>query len=163
MKKLFLMAAMLTAATLVPSTTSAQDATTSATTQQNTQRLARPKFDPEKMAEQRVANMTKKYNLTSDQQTKLKALFKEQAASRKPMGNRGQKGQRKKLTTEQRDSIQTAMKAQREKFNTSLKSILTDEQYAQYQKDEQARMEQMKNRRPGRPQGGNNAQKADED
>lgn len=163
MKKLFLMAISLMAATFVPSTICAQDATTSATTQQNTARLQRPKFDPEKMAERRVAEMTKKYSLTADQQAKLKTLFKEQAASRKHNGNGGPRGQRQKLTKEQRDSIHTAMKAEREKFDTSLKSILTDEQYANYKKDEQARMEQMKNRRGGRPQGGNAAQKPDDE
>lgn len=163
MKKSILMAVSLMAATFIPCAVSAQDATTSATTQQPKQQLQRPKFDPEKMVERRAANMTKKYGLTSDQQTKLKALFKEQMSSRKPGHKGGPNGNRQKLTKEQRDSLQTAMKAEREKFNTSLKSILTEEQYAQYQKDEQARMEQMKNRRGGRPGGNPPAQKSDED
>lgn len=113
------------------------------------QRGSRQQMDPAKMAEARVKQMTKKYGLSSEQQTKLKALFQEQA---KNMPNRGNRQGR--MTKEQRDSVRTVMDKQREKFDASIKEILTEEQYAKYTADQKARAEEMQKRMQERKQNG---------
>lgn len=150
MKKFLLITATVMAMSLVPATMMGQDATTAATAQTNQVRGKQHRsMDPEKMIEARVAAMTKRYNLTAEQQTALKKLLKEQRAERK-LGRNGLRRQAGRLTETQRDSMRTAMKERREKYNAALKKILTSEQYQQYQKNVEANREKMQNRRRGR-------------
>ena len=113
------------------------------------QRGGRQQMDPAKMAEARVKQMTKKYGLSSEQQTKLKALFEECSKNRPTRGNR-----QGRMTKEQRDSVRTVMNKQREKFDASIKEILTEEQYAKYTADQKARAEEMQKRMQERKQNG---------
>lgn len=104
----------------------------------------RRQWDPAKMAEMRVQHMTERYKLTAKQQTALKELFQQQAQTQRPNMPRGK---RPKLTKEQRDSINTARKAQTEKFEADMKKILSKEQYAQYKKDLEERIKAFQERR----------------
>lgn len=139
MKKLFLMVSALFLMSIVPAQLSAQENGDNHVSEQ-VERKDRPKMDPAKMVENRVQRMAKEYSLTNEQQQKLVALFKEQMQDRKG----GRRGGFREMSKEQRDSMQTAMKAQREKLEIGLKQILTSEQYAQYTKDVKARMEKMR-------------------
>ena len=106
----------------------------------------RERPNPTQMVEQRVKEMTTKYSLNTTQQKQLKELFTTQMQNRGGMKG-GHKGFRN-MTETQRDSMKTAMKAEREKFDISLKKILTTEQYTQYTKDEKARREKMMKNKP---------------
>jgi Spy/CpxP family protein refolding chaperone len=152
MKKLFVMVSALFLMSIVPTQLCAQENSDNQVSGQ-VQRKGRVKMDPAKMAENRAQRMAKEYNLTNEQQLKLVALFKEEMQN----GKGGLRGGFRGMSKEQRDSMQSAMKAQREKLETGLKQILTSEQYAQYTKDVKARMEkmreQMQQRRNGNPAG----------
>jgi len=153
MKKLFVMVSALFLMSMVPAQLSAQENGDGQPSEQ-VQKKDRPKMDPAKMAENRAQRMAKEYNLTSEQQQKLVALFKEEMQDRKG----GHRGGFREMSKEQRDSMQTAMKAHREKLETGLKKILTSEQYAQYSKDAKARMEKMREQMQQRRDGNHPAE-----
>lgn len=125
-------------------------------------RGARPQMNPEQMAKMRTERMVKNYGLNDDQKKQLETLFKEQAAQMKgqrirPLPKDSLKAMTKaerKAYREKMDKDREAMKADREKrqaeYEAKIKSILTAEQYAKYQKDEEA----MKQRRQMGPRGG---------
>ncbi|MBQ8097912.1 MAG: DUF4890 domain-containing protein [Bacteroidaceae bacterium] len=158
MKKLFLIAAALFMMSMAPAQISAQTEANNSRPQMRQGRGGRGGFDPAKMLEARIKRMAEQYQLTEDQQKELKALFEEQAKNFQRGNNGRRRGEgnikREKLTKEQRDSLKTAMEKQRTDLETKLKKILGDEKYAQYQKDEKARMEEMRKRMEQRRQNG---------
>lgn len=134
MKKLVVMMSALLMMSAVPAQMSAARSNDNQTEQG--QKGNRQKMDPSKMAENRVKRMAKTYNLTAEQQTKLTALFKEEMQNHK-----GKPGKDQKADCKDKADMKATMKANREKMDTKIKAILTSEQYAQYTKDEKARME----------------------
>ena len=111
------------------------------------------KFDKTEMIQHRTNRMVKEYGLNSDQAEKLLKL-NTKYADKMPMGHRGGrgKGPGKQAGDGQRPprmdaSKRSEMKATREAYQTELKSIMTTEQYTQYEQKE-------KNRRPGGHRGG---------
>lgn len=123
------------------------------------QQQKREQMNPEQMAEMRTQRMVKKYGLNEEQKTKLLALNKKQTEgmtlarpkalpedSLKAMSKEEKKAY-KKEREEQKKTMQEAMKKKAGNYQTELKKILTSEQYASYQKDEQARMERRQARR----------------
>lgn len=141
MKKFLFLAIAAIVMTLVPSQMNAQRGRFGGRNSSDTTQMRR-QWDPAKMVEMRVKYMTEQYKLSEEQQAALKALFTQQT----PDFSKMQRGRRQKWTKEQRDSIKTARKAQSEKYEAELKSILTEEQYAQYKKDEEARMKAFQER-----------------
>ncbi|MFC6998719.1 DUF4890 domain-containing protein [Rufibacter roseus] len=132
MKKLV---AMIALGAMVTGTTFAQT-TPQKDRKPRTERAGQGKGDrqaksPEERAAKRAEMMTKKYNLSASQQTKIKALHEKQG--REMAALRGKRGQGQEISQQQRE----AMKARHEQYNNELKSILTPEQYAQYQADRQ--------------------------
>jgi len=111
------------------------------------------KFDKTEMIQHRTNRMVKEYGLNSDQAEKLLKL-NTKYADKMPMGHRGGrgKGPGKQAGDGQRPprmdaSKRSEMKATREAYQTELKSIMTTEQYTQYEQKE-------KNRRPDGHRGG---------
>lgn len=148
MKKLFVMVSALFLMSFVPAQMSAQENNENQPSEQM-QKKDHGKMDPAKMAENRAQRMAKEYNLTTEQQQQLVTLFKAEMQNHKG----GPRGGFRQMSKEQRDSMQTAMKAEKEKFDSSLKKILTSDQYAKYVKDQKARMEKMREQRQGGQEG----------
>lgn len=73
--------------------------------------------------EQRVEEMTKQLGLTSEQQTKIKAIYTEHY------------GKQKQNTGKTREE----MRAEREKLDKDVSAVLTDEQKKKYQSMKQSR------------------------
>lgn len=133
---------------------------------QRPQRPQRERMDPEKMVEMRTEQMVKKYNLSEEQASKLLALNKSQAEKMKAMQPKPlpkdsldamSKAARKEYKKQQKAQCEEMQKVREQNeadFEVELKKILTSEQFAQYQKDEQARKERMENRRRGGNMGG---------
>lgn len=96
----------------------------------------RREFNAADMAQRRTENLEKQLNLDSIQSKKVYALYLEQADSMKVrmekmfQGAQQGGGQRMQMTDEQRAS----MKAEQEAFDAKMKAILTEDQYAKYQK-----------------------------
>ncbi len=90
-------------------------------------------------AQERADQMEKQLSLTADQKTKILELFtqQEKEMAKRPMGDQGD-----------REAWRAAMEKRREQQDLKLKSILTSEQYAQY---EQMRGK-MSRGRMGRPE-----------
>ena len=156
MKKIFVVVMALAAFVLAPVEMSAQEERPD-TTRREGPRMQR--MDPQQMLEQRVKQMTERYELSEEQQVKIKALFEEQQKAAqgrmgKPEQGGPQGGQRQEMTQEQRDSLQAVFKAEQEKFDASLQEILTEEQYAKYKEDEAQRRERRQGPSQGGPQGG---------
>ena len=90
----------------------------------------KPAVDWEKkgqeMEQKRLEMMTKKLKLTSDQQTKIKALLDDQHAQMKADGEK--------------------RRALREETDKKIKDLLTDEQKTEYTKMEEHRHKRMKER-----------------
>jgi Spy/CpxP family protein refolding chaperone len=90
------------------------------------------------MVEQRIERMTKELDLTSDQQTKVKALLEKQTKERREIFSDNSLPRE-----ERRDKMRALMQEE----NKELKSILTSEQFEKWKK----LREQMRTRRPGGP------------
>lgn len=124
------------------------------------QRPQRPaRMNPEEMMQKRTEQMVKKYNLNEEQATKLLALNKGQIEKMKAirpnplpkdslqaMSKDARKAYKKEMK-EKQESMREVQKNMETEYQTALKEILTTEQFEQYQKDEQARMEQRNARR----------------
>lgn len=130
----------------------------------------RPQMNPEQMAKMRTERIVKKYGLNEEQQKKLEALNKEQAEQMKvPRIRPVPKDSLEAMSKKERKAYKAKMEKQREEmkaerqkkeaeYQAALKKILTSEQYAQYQKDEEA-MKQRRGQmgpRGGRGQGWGN-------
>ena len=132
--------------------------------QAEAQRPARDrKMTPEQMAEQSTARMVQKYKLNQVQTDSLFALNKrrmEQMERMRPprisedslraMDKDARKAYRKEMKKMQ-DGMRGKMQKSAEEYEQALRKILTEEQYAQYQKDRQVRMDRRRGPRPGGP------------
>ena len=100
-------------------------------------------FNPEKMAERRAEAMAKELDLSNKQKEKVLALLKEDMKDRGLMN-----GQPGKKTKEERQ----AQKERREKFDKSLKKILTSKQYEKYSSRKKYRVGPQRMPQPPREQ-----------
>ncbi|KAA3436798.1 hypothetical protein [Rufibacter hautae] len=91
---------------------------------------------PEEKATQKAQKVTKKYNLTQAQQASLQALYLKQETETAAM--KAQSRGAGDVKTKDREDF----KAKRAQWDAELKSILTPEQYAQYQADRKAKASQ---------------------
>ncbi len=104
--------------------------------------------DPAEMAQKMTEQMVQKYGLDETQQASLLEVnqaWVEKMAQARPQRPEGQ-GAPQELTEEQRQEMDAARKAQMEEMKTAreayeeqIKGILTEEQFAAYQKDQQNR------------------------
>ncbi len=97
---------------------------------------ARQGARPAQRAQDRLKALTEELKLTEDQQTKMKAVFKEQAEKAQAL---------RKDTALSQEDRRAKGKEIREKFNAEVKKILTDEQF---QKWEKSRADRQKRARP---------------
>jgi periplasmic protein CpxP/Spy len=93
---------------------------------------------PEERAAKRVEMLTKKYNLTQDQQARLQAVHLKHENEMAAM--HAQRG------TEVSQQQKEAMRAKHAQWDSELQSIFTKEQYAQYQADKKAKGGEMKHK-----------------
>jgi Spy/CpxP family protein refolding chaperone len=150
MKKLFM---LLSLGMLVAGATFAQEAPKNyrkpRTEQARNEGVQEEEKTPEQRAAKRSAMLTKKYNLNQAQQTRLQALYLRQANETSTLhAQRGgadvEKGQ-----------LREALKAKRAQWDAELQSILTKEQYAQYQADQKERASKTRERVGRKGQSGN--------
>ena len=139
----------------------------SAMAQEQAQNDQRRQFNPEEMAKNRTEEAVKKYGLNEEQATKLLDLNKRFADKMRPMRNmrharpNGNREERKmeapdsvKKEGRQRPDMRGRMEEMRkvqDEYNKELKTILTEEQYQAYEKDEQARRQRFGGRHGQRP------------
>ena len=94
--------------------------------------------------DEQVARMTKRYNLSADQQTQIKPILANQ--QQQMMALRGD-------TSLSRDDKMAKMKGIREDSSTKIQAILNDTQKKQYAEDQQKMQERMQQRGGGGPGG----------
>jgi len=93
----------------------------------------RREFNPEEMATRRVEQIKKVCNTTDEQNAKLQEYFVKQSKEmQERMQAARESGERPQFDRE-------AMQKQREERNAAIKEILTEEQFAAYEKMEQER------------------------
>ena len=92
--------------------------------------------------DEQVARMTKRYNLSADQQTRIKPIVAD--AQQKMMALRGD-------SSMSRDDKMAKMKSIHEDSNTKISAILNDTQKAQFAQDQQRMQERMMQRGGGAP------------
>jgi protein CpxP len=90
--------------------------------------------------DEQVARMTKRYNLTADQQTQIKPIVAD--AQQKMMALRGD-------SSMSRDDKMAKMKSIHEDSNTKIQAILNDTQKQQFAQDQQKMQERMMQRGGG--------------
>ena len=99
--------------------------------------------------DEQVARMTKRYNLSADQQTQIKPILANQ--QQQMMALRGD-------SSLSREDRMAKMKGIRDDSNTKIQAILNDSQKAKYAEDQQKMQERMQQRGGGGPAGGPPAQ-----
>ncbi|AKQ44919.1 hypothetical protein TH63_03625 [Rufibacter radiotolerans] len=99
---------------------------------------------PEERAAKRVEMLTMKYNLTLEQQARLKEVHARHENEMAAM--HAQRGTGAEVSQQQKD----AMKAKHAQWDAELQNIFTKEQYAQYQADKKAKGGEMKHK-AGKP------------
>jgi periplasmic protein CpxP/Spy len=92
--------------------------------------------------DEQVARMTKRYNLSADQQTQIKPIIAD--AQQKMMALRGD-------SSLSRDDKMAKMNSIHEDSNTKIQAILNDTQKAQFAQDQQKMQERMMQRGGGAP------------
>ena len=92
--------------------------------------------------DEQVARMTKRYNLSADQQTQIKPIVAD--AQQKMMALRGD-------SSMSRDDKMAKMKSIHEDSNTRISAILNDTQKAQFAQDQQRMMQERMQRGGGAP------------
>ena len=92
--------------------------------------------------DEQVARMTKRYNLSADQQTQIKPILANQ--QQQMMALRGD-------TSLSREDRMAKMKGIRDDSNTKIQAILNDSQKAKYAEDQQKMQERMQQRGGGGP------------
>jgi protein CpxP len=92
--------------------------------------------------DEQVARMTKRYNLSADQQAQIKPIVADQ--QQKMMALRGD-------SSLSRDDKMAKMKSIHEDSNTKIQAILNDTQKAQFAQDQQKMQERMMQRGGGAP------------
>jgi protein CpxP len=108
-------------------------------------RMGRMQMTPD----EQVARMTKRYNLSADQQTQIKPILANQ--QQQMMALRGD-------SSLSREDRMAKMKGIRDDSNTKIQAILNDSQKAKYAEDQQKMQERMQQRVGGGPAGGPPAQ-----
>jgi hypothetical protein len=101
-------------------------------------RFGRQQMDPD----QQVARMTKRYNLSADQQAQIKPILANQQQQMQAL--RGD-------SSLSRDDRMAKMKGIREDSSTKIQAILNDTQKKQYAEDQQRMQERMQERGGGAP------------
>jgi periplasmic protein CpxP/Spy len=81
-----------------------------------------------------LARMTKRYNLSADQQSQIKPILQDQQQQMEAL---------RSDTTTSRDDKMAKAKSIREASNTKIESVLNDQQKQQYEQDMQKRAEHM--------------------
>ena len=92
--------------------------------------------------DEQVARMTKRYNLSADQQTQIKPIVAD--AQQKMMALRED-------SSMSRDDKMAKMKSIHEDSNTKIQAVLNDTQKAQFAQDQQKMQERMMQRGGGAP------------
>ncbi len=111
-------------------------ATTSLSAQPGPQgRGQRQPMKPEEMAQMMTQRMTDSLNLSKEQQTKVYDLNLAMINNR-PMMRRDQQ-----QTPEQRQAARQELMKSQQDYRTKLKAILTEEQYAKWEKEQAARLQ----------------------
>lgn len=107
------------------------------------QRDSMKDFTPEQMATLRAKKMTLTLDLSTAQQSSVKALILKNATTRKAkMEERRAKrkeGDAKKLTSDERFTMQNAMLDNKIAQKVAMKKILSDDQYSKWEKMEMGR------------------------
>ena len=123
----------------------------------NQNRPERRQMDPKEMVKQRTNETVEKYKLSEEQAAKLLDLNTKfmgkipmgpmagmRGQGRRPQGQMGQMGNREE------------MRKNMEAYSAELKTILTEEQYQAYTKDQQNRFQGQRGQRPRRDINNNN-------
>jgi len=95
---------------------------------------------PEERAKRNTEMLTKKLNLTADQQTKVSAIYLEQAAAMKKL---------REDAAGDRDAMRAAMMKSNEESDTKISALLNDDQKKAYTTWKEERKEAMKKRQDG--------------
>ena len=101
-------------------------------------RMGRQQMDPD----QQVARMTKRYNLSADQQTQIKPILVNQQQQMEALHGDSSLSQ---------DDRMAKMKGIREESSTKIQAILNDTQKKQFAEDQQRMQERMQERGGGAP------------
>ena len=120
----------------------------------NQNRPERRQMDPKEMVKQRTNETVEKYKLSEEQAAKLLDLntkFMGKIPMGPMAGMRGQ-GRRPQGQMGNREEMRKNMEA----YNAELKTILTEEQYQAYTKDQQNRFQGQRGQRPRRDINNNN-------
>ncbi len=109
------------------------------------QRAARgqggPGGDPAERLDRQMASLDEAVDLTSRQETQVRALLEEQAANRPERGARG---------SGDREARRAQQQAQREAMNSKIEALLTPEQVTRFRAWSEAQRENQRGRRGGR-------------
>jgi periplasmic protein CpxP/Spy len=108
-------------------------------------RMGRMQMSPD----DRLAQMTKRYNLSADQQTQIKPILAD--SQQQMMALRSD-------SSLSREDKMTKMMSIREASNTKISAILNDSQKQKFTEDQQKMQERMQQRGGGAPAGGPPAQ-----
>lgn len=105
----------------------------------------------QQMRQERLERLTKELSLTEVQKKKVETLWEKQTAKVRELRSTGQGADRAQLREQ--------MQALRKEMSDAMKKILTTEQFAKYEKLENERVNQLRQRgqgaqRPGGPGGG---------
>jgi len=103
-------------------------------------RMGRQQMTPD----EQVARMTKRYNLSADQQTQIKPILADQQTKMMAL---------RQDSSLSRDDKMAKMKGIREDSNTKIQAILNDSQKQKYAEDQQKMQERMMQRGGGAPGG----------
>jgi Spy/CpxP family protein refolding chaperone len=108
-------------------------------------RMGRMQMSPD----ERLAQMTKRYNLSADQQTQIKPILANQQTQMMAL---------RQDNSLSREDKMAKMKGIRDDSNTKIQAILNDSQKAKFAEDQQKMQERMQQRDSGAPAGGPPAQ-----
>jgi protein CpxP len=99
--------------------------------------------------DEQVARMTKRYNLSADQQTQIKPILADQQTQMMAL---------RQDSSLSREDRMAKMKTIREGSNTKIQALLNDSQKQKFAADQQQMQERMQQRGGGAPAGGPPAQ-----
>ena len=108
-------------------------------------RMGRQQMTPD----EQVARMTKRYNLSADQQTQIKPILADQQTQMMALRSDGSMSREDKMAK---------MKSIRADSNTKIQAILNDSQKQKFAEDQQKMQQRMQERGGGAPAGGPPAQ-----
>lgn len=101
-------------------------------------------------ADERLKRMTKDFNLTADQQSKIKPILMDEQKKMEDLRDD---------SSSDRQAVRAKMMQIRQDTNDQIRALLDDKQKEKFDKQERERQERMQNRRGGGPggPGGNNS------